>query len=93
MLGPPVQCALPGQNAPALLDTNTLPNPLVHTPPLKYYAQNASNATDAPAIYQIRTPDPSTEISTPSHVSSNASTPRVVPRGGNYAAPDCIPTG
>jgi len=91
--GLPANYALPGQNAPALPADNALPNPLAHAPPLNYYAQNATNAPDAPAIYQMRTPDPSTEISTPSLVTSNARTPRVLPRGGNYAAPDPMPTG
>jgi len=91
--GLPANYALPGQNAPALPADNALPNLLAHAPPLNYYAQNAANAPDAPAIYQMRTPDPSTEISTPSLVRSNAPTPRVLPRGGNYAAPDPMPTG
>jgi len=91
--GLPANYALPGQNAPALPPDNALPNPLAHAPPLNYYPQNAANAPDAPAIYQMRTPDPSTEISTPSLVRSNAPTPRVLPRGGNYAAPDPMPTG
>jgi len=85
--------ALPGQNAPALPADNALPNPLAHAPPLNYYAENAANAPDAPAIYQMRTPDPSTEISTPSLVRRNPPTPRVLPSGGNYAAPDPMPTG
>jgi len=91
--GLPANYALPGQNAPALPADNALPNLLAHASPLNYYAQNAANAPDAPAIYQMRTPDPSTEISTPSRVRSNAVTPRVLPGGGNYAAPDPMPTG
>jgi len=81
--GLPANYALPCQNAPALPADNALPNPLADAPPLNYYAQNAANAPDAPAIYQMRTPDPSIEISTPSLVRSNAPTPRVLPRGGN----------
>jgi len=91
--GLPANYALLGQNAPALPADNALPNLLAHAPPLNYYAQNGANAPDAPAIYQMRTPDPSTEISTPSLVRSNAPTPRVLPGGGNYAAPDPMPTG
>jgi len=91
--GLPANYALLGQNAPALPADNALPNPLPHAPPLNYYAQNGANAPDAPAIYQMRTPDPSTEISTPSLVRSNAPTPRVLPRGGNYAAPNPMPAG
>jgi len=91
--GLPAYYALPGQKAPALPADNALPNPLAHAPPLNYYGQNAANAPDAPAIYQMSTPDPSTEISTPSLVRRNAPTPRVLRRGGNYAAPDPMPTG
>jgi len=91
--GLPANYALRGQNAPALPANNALPNLLAHAPPLHYYAQNAANGPDAPAIYQMRTPDPSTEISTPSLVRNNAPTPRVLPRGGNYAAPNPMPTG
>jgi len=93
ILGLPANYALLGQNAPALPADNALPNPLAHAPPLNYYTQSAANAPDAPAIYQKRTPDPSTEISTPSLVRSNAPTPRVLPMGGNYLAPDPMPTG
>jgi len=91
--GLPANYALLGQNAPALPAYKGLPNPLARAPPLNYNAQNAANAPDTPAIDQMRTPDPSTEISTASLVRSNAPTPRVLPRGGNYAAPDPMPTG
>jgi len=91
--GLPVNYALQGQNAPALPTNNALPNPLAHASPLNYYAQNAANGPDAPAIYQMRTPDPLTEISTPSLVRNNAPTPRVLPRGGNCPAPNPMPTG
>jgi len=89
----PANYDLPGQNPPALPADNALPNPLAHATPLNYYAQNAANAPDAPAIYQMRTPNPSTEISTPSLVRRNGPTPRVLPRGGNYAALDPMPPG
>jgi len=91
--GRPANYALPCQNQPGLPADNALPNPLPHAPPLNYCAQNAANAPDASAINQMLTPDPSTEISTPSLVRSNALTPRVLPRGANYAAPDPMPTG
>jgi len=91
--GLPANYPFPGPNAPALPGANALPNSLAHAPPLNYYGQNAANGPDAPAIYHMRTPDPSTEISTPSLVRSNAPTPRVLPRGGNYGAPDPMPTG
>ena len=91
--GLPANYALPGPNAPALPADNALPNPLTHAPPPNYYAQNTANGPDAPAIYQMRTPEQSTEISTPFLVRSNAPTTRVLPRGGNYAAPDPMPTG
>jgi len=93
MPGLPANYALPGHNAAAIPADNALPNPLGHAAPLNYYAQNAANVADAPAIDQMRTPDPSTEISTPSLVRSNAPIPRVLARGGNYAAPDPMPTG
>jgi len=91
--GLPENYALSGQNAPALPADKALANLLIHAPPLSYYAKNAPNAPDAPAIYEMRTSDPSTNQSTPSLVRSNALTPRVLPRGGNYAAPDPMPTG
>ena len=81
-----------GQNGPALPAQNALPNSLEHAPPPNYYARNAANVPDAAAMYQMRTPDPSTGMSTPSVVRSSAPAAGVLPGGGNYAAPDPMPT-